>query len=153
MDSKRLDRLIQTIMDVFNKKQTLEEYVLKQTKFNDITVKELHTIVSIGLDKRSRISDIARELGVTIGTLSVSIRRLVAKNYVQRERDKNDRRVVYLSLTKRGRVIYRLNQRFYLNMVKAMAANRSDGEVETIVETIEQIHDYIEETSKRLSMN
>ncbi len=146
MDNEQLDAFVIDVMDLFNKKQDLEEKALKKSKFSDLTVKELHTIVQVGLNESRKQTDIAKELGVTMGTLSVSIKRLVDKGYIQRDRDPNDRRKVYLSLTKRGRVMYRLNLLFYRNLVKTMAKDRSEEELATLMQTMREVHQFILDT-------
>ncbi|MBG9982151.1 MarR family transcriptional regulator [Aerococcaceae bacterium DSM 111020] len=146
MDNEQLDAFVIDVMDLFNKKQDLEEKALKKSKFSDLTVKELHTIVQVGLNESRKQTDIAKELGVTMGTLSVSIKRLVDKGYIQRDRDPNDRRKVYLFLTKRGRVMYRLNLLFYRNLVKTMAKDRSEEELATLMQTMREVHQFILDT-------
>ena len=146
MNNEQLDAFIIELMDMFNKQQELEEKALKQSKFNDLTVKELHTIIQIGLEGSKKQSDLAKALGVTMGTLSVSIKRLVKKGYVQRENDPNDRRITYLSLTKPGRVMYRLNLLFYRNLVKTMAKERSEEELNTLIESMREVLQFILDT-------
>lgn len=46
-------------------------------------------------------SEVAKELSITVGTLTVAINNLVKKGYVERIRSEDDRRVVKLGLTKK----------------------------------------------------
>lgn len=48
------------------------------------------------------VSDLARHLGVTVGTMSLSADRLQRAGYIVRERDSRDRRRVGLRLTPGG---------------------------------------------------
>lgn len=143
MDDDQLDAFIIELMELFRKQQDLEEKALKKSKFNDLTVKELHTIILVGLDGAKKQSDIATALGVTMGTLSVSIKRLVNKGYIQRDSDPNDRRITYLSLTKPGRVMYRLNLLFYRNLVRTMAKDRTEEELVVLIDTMREVRQFI----------
>ena len=49
------------------------------------------------------MSSIAKELSVTVGTLTIAMNSLVKKGYVKRERGEEDRRVVYISLSDKGK--------------------------------------------------
>ena len=50
------------------------------------------------------MSSIARELSVTVGTLTIAMNSLVKKGYVERRsRGLEDQRVVYISLSGKGR--------------------------------------------------
>jgi DNA-binding MarR family transcriptional regulator len=48
------------------------------------------------------LNDLARHMGVTAGTMSVAIDRLVSKGYVRRTRSREDQRRVELRLTEAG---------------------------------------------------
>ena len=62
----------------------------------------MHVIDAIGLDSNKNMSSIARELAVTVGTLTISVNSLVKKGYVTRKRSNEDRRVVFISLSEKG---------------------------------------------------
>ena len=71
-------------------------------EFRDITNNDMHIIEAIGIYEKKNMSTIAKELSVTIGTLTIAINSLVKKGYVDRKRSEEDRRVVYISLTPKG---------------------------------------------------
>lgn len=50
----------------------------------------------------TRVSDLAEHLGVTVSTMSLSIKRLERDGYVGRRSDPSDGRVVQLRLTEKG---------------------------------------------------
>ncbi|HER3714025.1 TPA: MarR family transcriptional regulator, partial [Streptococcus pyogenes] len=114
------------LVDIFNRILVIEEMSLKTSQFNDVSLKEMHTIEIIGKYDQVTPSDIARELMVTLGTVTTSLNKLEAKGYIARTRSRSDRRVVYLSLTKRGRLLDRLHAKFHKNMVGHVIADMSD---------------------------
>lgn len=77
-----------------------------------LTIIEVKTIIVIGrgTEKGTRgsgeghikMSEIAHQLGVTSGTPTVTIDRLIKKGYVDRVRDEEDRRQVFVKLTEKG---------------------------------------------------
>lgn len=94
------DKINQYLVDIFNRILVIEEMSLKTSQFSDVSLKEMHTIEIIGKYDQVTPSDIARELMVTLGTVTTSLNKLEAKGYIARTRSRSDRRVVYLSLTK-----------------------------------------------------
>lgn len=96
------DKINQYLVDIFNRILVIEEMSLKTSQFSDVSLKEMHTIEIIGKYDQVTPSDIARELMVTLGTVTTSLNKLEAKGYIARTRSRSDRRVVYLSLTKKG---------------------------------------------------
>ena len=72
----------------------------------------MHTIDVVGKNPNATPSSVAKELMVTLGTVTTSLNNLERKGYIERTRSEVDRRVVHLNLTKNGRLIYRLHRRF-----------------------------------------
>ena len=91
-----LVRLFRSIMDV-------EEKAIITREFQDITNNDMHVIEAIGIGTPKNMSSIAKKLSVTVGTLTIAMNSLVKKGYVKRERGEEDRRVVYISLSDKGK--------------------------------------------------
>ena len=85
------DALVKLFRDVMD----LEEQAIITQEFQDITNNDVHVIQAIGTGEPKNMSMIAKELSVTVGTLTIAMNSLVKKGYVTRERGKEDRRVVY----------------------------------------------------------
>lgn len=91
-------------------RQLYEKYNRMESKkhfykdIEDLTVIEINTILVLGQDEEpKRMSQLAGILGVTSGTPTVTIDRLIAKGYVERIRDVGDRRQVFVTLSDKGR--------------------------------------------------
>lgn len=67
----------------------------------ELTIIEINTIVAIGKETRS-MSQLANNLDVTSGTSTITIDRLINKGYVERIRDLEDRRQVFVKLSDEG---------------------------------------------------
>ena len=65
---------------------------------------------------------------VTLGTVTTSLNNLERKGYIERIRSDQDRRVVYLHLTKKGRLVHRLHKRFHKAMVEKIIDGMSPEE-------------------------
>lgn len=128
---------------VFNDILNIEEKILKNGVFNDISVTEAHTIEAIGMYEPKNMSDVSKKLGVTVGTLSVAINNLVKKGYVVRERCKEDRRVVNISLTKKGRVFYRFHDKVHSDMIKEITVGLSEQEVNVLNAALSNLSKYL----------
>ena len=82
------------LVSVFNDILTIEESELKKSQFNDLSITEMHTIEAIGMYKKKTSSEVAKELSITVGTLTVAINNLVKKGYVERLRSEDRKSVV-----------------------------------------------------------
>lgn len=133
------------LVSVFNDILTIEESELKKSKFKDLSITEMHTIEAIGMYKRKTSSEVAKELAITVGTLTVAINNLVKKGYVERIRSEDDRRVVKLGLTKKGKLLYRVHQHFHREMVKNILNEMEPEEERTLLKALKNLHDFLQE--------
>lgn len=74
---------------------------------SDLTLIEIKTIVVIGCGETKSMSQIAKTLGVSCGTPTVTIDRLIDKGFVERIRDVEDRRQVFVTLSGSGNEVCR----------------------------------------------
>jgi DNA-binding MarR family transcriptional regulator len=79
------------------------------------------------------LNDLARHMGVTAGTMSLSIDRLERKGYVLRMRDAVDRRRVHLRLTTAGVRVRQASSVLDPVRVEALVARLSDKEREAAI--------------------
>ena len=86
------------LVNTFHEILELEEKAIITDKFRDISNNDMHIIEAIGEDSGARMTDIAKKLKITVGSLTTSMNGLVNKGYVSRKRSENDRRVVNIYL-------------------------------------------------------
>lgn len=140
-----LETINDYLVNVFNDILTIEESELKKSRFKDLSITEMHTIEAIGMYKRKTSTEVARELSITVGTLTVAINNLVKKEYVERIRSEDDRRVVKLGLTKKGKLLYRVHQHFHKEMVKNILAGMKEDEEKALLRALKNLHDFLQE--------
>ncbi|MGX7023669.1 MarR family winged helix-turn-helix transcriptional regulator [Vagococcus hydrophili] len=131
------------LVRVFNDILTIEESELKKSSFSDLSIKEMHTIEAIGMGESKTTGEVAKELSVTVGTLTVAVNNLVKKGYVDRVRSDSDRRIVRLKLTNRGRLFYRSHQLFHKKMVEAALEDMAGEEKEALVRGLKSLHNFL----------
>ncbi|WP_250278320.1 MarR family winged helix-turn-helix transcriptional regulator [[Clostridium] colinum] len=127
---KTLDTISGLISSVFYDIIKLEESFLKNHKYKDVSSKEVRTIEAIGINKTKNMGYIAKTLDITVGTLTVSITNLEKKGYVIREKCINDKRVVNVILTEKGKKLFKLHKKFKENIMKTIVIDLSNQERE-----------------------
>lgn len=142
MDTK-LQEINDFLVTVFNDILTIEESELQKSKFDDLSIKEFHTIEAIGLHDEKISSEVAKSLSITVGTLTVAINNLEKKGYVERIRDASDRRVVKLKLTNKGRLVFRVHQHFHKQMVMAVMQGLDDQEQDVLIKALKNLHAFL----------
>lgn len=130
------------LVDFFKYIMELEEKKLITAEFADITYNDMHVIEAIGLDKPQKMSHIAKKMSVTTGTLTKAIDALEKKGYVCRERSRQDKRVVNITLTQRGIDAYRHHERFHQDMIAFILDSVSEQECKVLQSTLEKLMVY-----------
>ena len=95
--------LNEILVNLFNHVMAVESEAVITEEFKDITNNDMHIIEAVGIAEPKNMSEIARNLSVTVGTLTVNMNGLEKKGYIIRERSNEDKRVVYTTLTEKGK--------------------------------------------------
>ncbi len=132
--------LNEVLVNLFRDIMDIEQKAIITEAFQDITSNDMHVIEAIGIGEPKNMSSIAKKLSVTVGTLTIAMNSLVKKGYVFRERGKEDRRVVYISLTGRGRAAYEHHARFHKAMIDSVSKELSPEELKMLVETLTKLN-------------
>lgn len=133
--------LVETFSDI----SQIEQRALKEGVLKDISVTEVHTIDAIGMYKQRTMSQVAQDLRITVGTLTTAINKLLKKGYVDRKRGEEDRRSVMIALTRKGKLAYRIHDRFHSNMVHATIDGLNTGEEEILIKSLEKLNYFFKE--------
>ncbi len=130
------DALVKLFRDVMD----LEEQAIITDEYQDITNNDMHVIQAIGTGEPKNMSAIAKELSVTVGTLTIAMNSLVKKGYVTRERGKEDRRVVYISLSEKGKRAYEHHEKFHHDMIDAILEDLTPDETDSLVKALAKLN-------------
>ena len=128
------------LVKLFNDILDYEESVLRASEFKDLTKNDIHVIRAIGMNEKKNMSMIAKELAVTIGTLTISINSLVRKGYVIKERSEKDKRVVFVNLSSKGEAAFSRNEELYDQMVNSMLEDLEDNEMDILMKSLLKVN-------------
>lgn len=143
------DTLKDVLVNLFNEIMDIEEKAIITEEFSDITNNDMHVIQAIGIGTPRNMSSIARTMGVTVGTLTISINGLVKKGYVKRKRSEEDRRVVLISLSPKGRRAYDHHELFHQKMVEAVLEELSPEEADLIAGALVRMQKFFREYPRK----
>ena len=137
--------LNELLVKLFNDILQIEEDSLKNEEFNNLSITEIHVLEAIGMDEARNMSSVARDLDITIGTLTIAINNLVRKGYVHRVRSDEDRRIVLISLTEKGKKVYIHHEQFHDEMINTTISRLSDEEMKVLISALSNINSYFRE--------
>lgn len=120
-----VEELSKTIIEFYEKLSTWEEGVVKDS---GLTTAQNHAIEIVGHEGAIKMRKLADKLGVTTGTLTVSIDRLEERALLRRVPHKSDRRSYLIELTEKGQEVFRMHHNHHLNLIREMMTDFSEQE-------------------------
>ncbi len=151
MDREQRTALNYFFVNVFNQILSWEENSFKEMGLSDLSLRELHVIEAVcylkGMGK-NRMSDIAKYLSITPGSLTTSVNTLVKKGYLERENDKDDRRVVLIVPKDSAEEVNKLHAGFHSAMIDEVEKIVNNEEIDVLVKTLEKLSVFFGEKSK-----
>ena len=144
-----VEEMSESLVRIFENVLLTEEKSLSQGYFSDLSIAEMHTLTAIGPYEAKTMSQTAQVLGITTGTLTVSIDRLVRKGYVDRRRDEKDKRIVRISLTRNGKLACRMHSKFHRVLAKRILEPYGEEERSKLVGMCKAIDVHVEQLLMR----
>ena len=130
------------LVNLFNEIWDIEEKALITEQFKDISVNDMHIMEAVGIEKPKNMSSVARLVDVTVGTLTIAINNLVKKGYVMRVRSEEDRRVVLISLSEKGKAAYEHHRQFHQKMVGAVLEDLNQEETLVLTNALKKLSSF-----------
>ena len=130
------------LVNLFRDVMNLEENAIITSEYSDITNNDMHVIEAVGLGEPKNMSAIAKLLSVTVGTLTIAMNSLVKKGYVNRERGKEDRRIVNISLSEKGKCAYRHHEEFHRHMIDEILKDLTEEETDALVRSLSKLEQW-----------
>ncbi|MBE6059853.1 MAG: MarR family transcriptional regulator [Clostridium sulfidigenes] len=134
--------LNELLVTIFNDILEIEQTALQEGVLKDLSVTEIHTIEAIGMYHPRTMTEVANDLNITVGTLTTAITKLVKKGYVERTRGEEDRRSVMIALTRKGKLAYRVHEKFHQDMISETIKGLKDEEEEVLIRSLEKVNSF-----------
>ena len=147
MSRQSSTQLNELLVRLFNHVMTAEGKAIITEEFKDISNNDMHIIEAVGIKNPQSVSMIARTLGVTVGTLTVNLNNLEKKGYLSRTRSKEDRRVVLVELTEKGRKAFFHHRDFHKGMIKAAVSGLNEDETISLITCLQKLEAFFENWS------
>ena len=140
---------IESLLDEFYKTYyKIEEINLNQV-IKCLTTTELHVIEAIG-EKSITMNELAEKLGITMGTASVAVNKLTDKYFIERSRSDDDRRKVYVQLSKKGLIAFKYHGNFHSNILEKITTKIPQKDLDTFIKVFETVVSNLNKVKKEI---
>ncbi len=117
-DNGKRTELMALICDLFNIAMDIQEIYLRNSKYSELSMSEMHVIEAVYLESEPTMTNVAKRLMVTVGTLTTAVNRIVQKGFLERHKSPLDKRIVMLALTLKGRDALNVHDDFHKQLEK-----------------------------------
>jgi len=125
------------IMEFYDRLASWESCISRDS---GATLQQTHALAAIGSAEPSRMKDLAGRLGVTMGTVTILVKRLTAEGLVLRAPNPKDARSHLLTLTARGRKLLRKHLSHHESLAAEFASALSQKEAKSLKRILEKLN-------------
>jgi DNA-binding MarR family transcriptional regulator len=150
-DMKKKNQIIsdmaQRFTKVNNKLNRLEKKAVDFGTGEKLFASELHTIQAIGRKQGNTVTALCNRFGVTKGAVSQIISKLEKKNYVLKQRSKNDGKEINVSLTEKGRRVFESHEKLHEKMDRELLRfmkTMSEDQLNAFLKMLAHIEKYVD---------
>ncbi|MCH5263188.1 MAG: MarR family transcriptional regulator [Lachnospiraceae bacterium] len=144
-----ISTLNELLVKLFRNINVIEERAIRTGEYRDMTANDMHVIEAIGTEEAKNMTSVARSLDVTTGTLTIAVNSLVKKGYVDRVRSEEDRRVVLISLSEKGKRAYLHHRQFHDQMINVVVEELSEEEQQVLERALKKLNQFFMKTADR----
>jgi DNA-binding MarR family transcriptional regulator len=128
--------LARNIVEFYEKLSSWEHEVVRGS---DLTPNQMHAIEIVGHEKSLRMKELAERLGVTTGTLTVTVDRLEQKGLLVRHPHETDRRSYRVVLTPEGKKHFARHHEFHVKLTEEIVSVLTPEELECFNEVLGKV--------------
>lgn len=144
-----ISTLNELLVKLFRNINVIEERAIRTGEYRDVTANDMHVIEAIGTEEAKNMTSVARSLDVTTGTLTIAVNSLVKKGYVNRVRSEEDRRVVLISLSEKGKRAYLHHRQFHDRMINVVVEELTEEEQQVLEKALNRLNQFFKKTADR----
>ena len=139
MDKKIIQELIDRYVSVSFEVNKKAESLIKSQIEEDITIDQHYIIRYIQNSNECTSSELAEAFEDNKSAITAIINRLADRGLIERTRDENDRRVVYLTLSEKGKDMSRKTQEKVHLLVESLITQFDEMEITNFINTYEKL--------------
>lgn len=145
-----MDAFCQTLNDLltnaFRSVLKIEEQMISGMGTHKLSISEMHLMEAVHKDGAAgcTISEIAKELSLTLPSVTVAVNKLEKKGLIKKERAAEDGRSVLVTLTETGEKMERVHRHFHENMVKTISRDMDESEKNALIKGMEKLNLYFD---------
>ncbi|MEH7237141.1 MarR family winged helix-turn-helix transcriptional regulator [Bacillus sp. JJ1562] len=146
MTKTNIKELVDSYIDISFSVNTTAESLVKEQIGSDLTNDQHYTLRYINKVGSCTSTELADVFEVKKSAITAIINRLFEKGLIQRTRDENDRRIVYLTLSDKGNALFSKTEERVHKLVESIIGEFSEEEIVQFLKTYEKLNGILQQT-------
>ncbi|MEK5441269.1 MULTISPECIES: MarR family winged helix-turn-helix transcriptional regulator [unclassified Fredinandcohnia] len=140
MAKTNIKELVDLYVDVSFSVNTIADSLVKEQLGTELTNEQHYTLRYINKVGSCTSTELAEVFEVKKSAITAIINRLFEKGLIDRSRDENDRRLVYLTLSDRGEKLFLKTEERVNKLVESIIGEFSEEEIVQFLKTYEKLN-------------
>jgi len=150
MCEKSIKELVDHYINVSFSVNKIGESLVKEQIGSDLTNDQHYTLRYINKVGTCTSSELAEVFDVKKSAITAIITRMWEKGLIQRTRDENDRRVVYLTLTDKGNELFLKTEERIHSLVESFISKFEQSEIVQFLKTYDKVNEILLERKSKV---
>lgn len=129
--------LNKALTEFYDKMASWELSVVRESEYS---LAQIHTLEVLGNYGAMNMKSLANQLGITTGTLTVQVEKLVKLDLVKRQHSEDDRRSITVALTEAGQAIHEHHNALHLSLTEDLSKDLSEDERHTLMALLNKVN-------------
>ncbi|QDE30752.1 MULTISPECIES: MarR family winged helix-turn-helix transcriptional regulator [Shewanella] len=125
------------IIEFYDKLSSWEQSVVKDTGYS---LAQVHTIEVLGSHGPMRMKELADRLGITTGTLTVQVEKLVKFGLITRSPHEEDRRSILVGLTSEGTELHTHHNRMHIQLTEDITRHLDQSSIDVLTQCFDKMN-------------
>ena len=132
---KDIQKLSNVIVEFYEKLSNWENAIVEGSGYS---LPQMHAIEILGINGPLKMKNLSEKIGITTGTLTVTIDKLEKKGVVVRKANPEDRRSYVIELTEQGQKLHQEHSNYHLKLTEECISDFSDNEKKLFYDSIKK---------------
>ncbi|MCE0495108.1 MarR family winged helix-turn-helix transcriptional regulator [Vibrio salinus] len=123
--------------EFYDKFASWEQSVVRESNYS---LAQIHTLEVLGSCGAMKMKDLAVRLGITTGTLTVQVDKLVKASLIERIYSQEDRRTILVDLTDKGKAVFEHHNHLHLTFTEELLKGVDQKEEELLIQILNKVN-------------
>lgn len=134
------DHILTDIITILTTKiAKIEEEALAESRFSELTGKQMHYLEAISNLNNPNLGELATELNLSKPSITAIIDKFEEKEFIRKVKSDEDRRVSHIHMAERGKEIEKVHSKIHMRISNIFTSKLTKNELKSLINLLSKI--------------